>query len=117
MRTLAVAAVLLIALSTHATAQKDAPGTAVNRTIAVVPDGFIRIFQLTGSVRVQGWDRDSLAISGTVNVPAQGEFTVTPGKQGARVYLWGPDELRAQPSQLLIRVPRNSRLWIKTQSA
>ncbi len=123
MRVLVFTACLLVALTNHALAQKDAnvprasSSRAVNRTLAVVPDGYIRIFQLTGSVRLQGWDRDSLAITGTVNVPAQGEFVITPGKQGAKVSLSGPDEARAQPSHLVIRVPRNSQLYVKTQSA
>ena len=76
-----------------------------------------RLFQLAGTLRVQGWDRDSLAITGTLHIPDDGEFVVTPGKQGARVSLWGPDETRAGPSDLTIYVPRTSQVWIKSQSA
>ena len=97
--------------------QQESAATVVQRTIPVPASGFIRIFQLTGSVRVEGWDRDSVALNGTVIVPAAGEFVVTPGKQGAKISLWGPDETQAPPSQLVVRVPRRSQLWIKTQSA
>jgi hypothetical protein len=118
--TLLVGAQLLSAQTSAA--QKEAPRTAtgtttVQQTLAVPAAGFIRIFLLTGSIRVQGWDRDSLSLNGTVSVPADGEFQVLPGKQGARVSVWGPDETRAPPSQLVIRVPRRSQLWIKSQTA
>jgi DUF4097 and DUF4098 domain-containing protein YvlB len=52
-----------------------------------------------------------------LSLPAGAEFVVTPGKQGARVSFWGSDETRAEASQLRIRVPRKSQLWVKTQSA
>jgi DUF4097 and DUF4098 domain-containing protein YvlB len=118
MRKLSLLPIALIVLAGQAAAQKEIPPAApFKRTVWVAPQGFVRLFQLTGSLRVLGWDRDSLAISGTMHVPEQGEFTVTPGKQGVRVSLWGPDELRAKPSDLTIYVPRASQLWIKTQSA
>jgi DUF4097 and DUF4098 domain-containing protein YvlB len=116
MRTIILLSCLLAGFAHSAAAQKETLRT-VQRTLWVAPTGFIRIFHQTGSVRVEGWDRDSLSVAGTVSVPADGEFVITPGKQGARVSIWGPDETRTQPSQLVVRVPRRSQLWVKTQSA
>ncbi|MGH7469426.1 MAG: hypothetical protein ACRENP_15860 [Longimicrobiales bacterium] len=122
MRTALTLVCFLACLADVTAAQKQATTAGatvrtVRQTLWVAPTGFIRIFHLSGSLRVEGWDRDSLSVSGTVSVPGHGEFAITPGKQGARVSLWGPDETRAQPSQLIVRVPRRSQLWIKTQTA
>jgi DUF4097 and DUF4098 domain-containing protein YvlB len=99
-------------LAAGASAQKP-----VDRTIWVAPGGFVRIYNMVGSVRVYGWDRDSLQIQGTVQEPPAGEFVVSPGKQGAKVSVWGPTEIGVKPTDLIIRVPRRSQVWIKTQSA
>jgi putative adhesin len=123
MRTLLTLISALAIVSTSAVAQKQsAPAEAVVRrsidqTIWVAPAGYIRISHLAGSLRVEGWDRDSLSIQGVLSLPADAEFVVTPGKQGAKVAFWGSDDARAEASQLRIRVPRKSQLWVKTQSA
>jgi DUF4097 and DUF4098 domain-containing protein YvlB len=111
MRSLVIALCALL-LAAGASAQKP-----VDRTIWVAPGGFVRIYNMAGSVRVYGWDKDSLQIQGTVQEPPAGEFVVSPGKQGAKVSVWGPTEIGVKPTDLTIRVPRRSQLWIKTQSA
>src|SRR5262245_631588 len=87
MRTLLTLVSALAVMSAPAVAQKGAPVDAVVRrtidqTIWVAPAGYIRISHLAGTLRVEGWDRDSLSIEGVLSMPAAAEFVVTPGKQG-----------------------------------
>ena len=99
-------------LAAGASAQKP-----IDNTIWVAPGGFVRIYNMVGSVKVYGWDKDSLQIQGTLQEPPGGEFVVSPGKQGAKVSVWGPTEIGVKPTDITIRVPRRSQVWIKTQSA
>lgn len=110
MRTL-LALPLLLALVTPATAQQR-----LDERLAVAPDASIRIVNLSGSVRVVGWSRDSLVVTGTVDPAAR--FYMAGGGRGAKLGV----ELRANdagsaPANLEIRVPSRARLWIKTESA
>ena len=89
----------------------------VDQKFATVSAGFVRIFLLTGSVNVQGWDRDSIWIRGTVFEPPGEKLVIAPGAQGSKIALWGADESKVKPSQLTIYVPKRSQVWIKTQSA
>jgi DUF4097 and DUF4098 domain-containing protein YvlB len=92
---------------------------AGQRTIAerraARPDGAIRIHNLVGSVEVIGWDRDTIAVTGTVREGAEPfGFHVSGG--GAKLGIW-PGTGEALPSELRIQVPRRSRVSVKTESA
>lgn len=97
-----------------------APLTAqqkIDRRIAIAPDASIRIHNLVGSIRIVGWDRDSIAVTGSVP-PGAGSFYMGGAGRGAKLGIERHDELKeGQPATLDIRVPRNVRLWIKTGSA
>jgi hypothetical protein len=111
-RALLIAILALIGATAQVAAQKQ-----VDRRIPTVPDAYLRIFQLTGSVRVEGWDKDSVWVRGTA-FEAPGEpFSITPGPKGVKIMLWGEDETKVRPSQLTIYVPRKAMVWVKTQSA
>jgi len=102
---------LVLALATPAAAQQK-----LAERLAVAPDASIRIVTLSGSVRVVGWARDSVVVTGTVD-PA-GRFYLGGGGRGAKLGV----ELRANeagsaPAHLDIRVPSRARVWIKTESA
>jgi hypothetical protein len=112
LRIIALWLALLVAGVVPASAQMK-----VDQKVATVSAGFVRIFLLTGSVNVQGWDRDSIWIRGTAFEPPGEKLVIAPGPQGAKIALWGPDETKVKPSQLTIFVPRRSQVWIKTQSA
>jgi DUF4097 and DUF4098 domain-containing protein YvlB len=74
----------------------------------------IRIINLAGSVHVTGWDRDSVAVVGV------------PGDSNARFFIGGSDRSLKLgldtpegtpirwPTDLDVRVPAASRVWIKT---
>jgi hypothetical protein len=84
---------------------------------AVVPNGFVRIFMLGGSVTVIGWDKDSLVVTGTVNEPAGDRFAIGVTPKGAKMGLWSDFETGLQPSHITVRVPHKSQVWVKTTGA
>lgn len=87
----------------------------IDRRIPIAPDVAVRINNLEGTVRIIGWDHDSLAVQGTV--PAGVEF-----------YFGGRDRLakmgverdpKAKPSGpvfLDVSVPRGARVWVRTNA-
>lgn len=111
-----VLAALLAALTTMPAAAQTQGLEKIDRRIWVAPDGYIRLFDMAGSIRVVGWDRDTLAITGTMTLSGDAEFVVSPGKQGAKVSIWGAANGTAR-GDLVVRVPRKSQVWIKTQEA
>ena len=89
------------------TGQRVAAGQGLDR------DGSVRVFVLNGSVRVTGWERDSVAVTGTA---AKGqELFIGGGRRGMKLGLWDrTDADNAQPSHLDVRVPAGARVWVKT---
>lgn len=101
------------------------PGTAlgqsnpqrVERKIAVDADASIRIHNLNGSVRVEGWDRDTLSVVATISDPLKNRFFFGGSAHGAKMGIEAPMELDQAPAHLVIRVPTRARLWIKAAGA
>ena len=87
----------------------------IDRRIAIASDASIRIWNLAGITRIVGWDRDSIAVTGTV---PQGAFYMGGSGRGAKLGVERPDGSKGDsPATLEIRVPRGARLWIKSASA
>ena len=108
-RTQALLLLALLAIGAQdATAQRK-----INVRYAVVPAGFVRIAAPSGNVQVRGWNRDSLAVSGTVPQAFNVEIT----KQGAKVGIWSDDAASDAPAQITVYIPARSHLWVKTTSA
>jgi DUF4097 and DUF4098 domain-containing protein YvlB len=84
---------------------------------AVVPNGFVRIFMLGGSVTVIGWDRDSLHVSGTVYESAGDRFALGVTPKGAKLGMWSDLLSSLEPSHITVRVPHRSQVWVKTTGA
>jgi hypothetical protein len=102
--------VLLLVAAAPVAAQRP-----IDERRAAAADGAIRIHNLAGSVRVTGWDRDTIAVTGTVREGAE-PFALHVSGGNAKLGIW-PGSGEALPSQLEVRVPRRSRVWIKTESA
>jgi putative adhesin len=100
---------LLIAAATSA-AQRP-----VERRMQLDADGSVRITNLVGSVRVNGWDRDSLVIRGTVSKGDQ--FFAGGGHSGAKGFVEAADQRNPGPSHLEVFAPRKAKIWIKTATA
>lgn len=92
------------------------PQQRVDRRFAIAPDASIRVQNLVGSVRVTGWDKDSIAVTGSV---AQGgRFYAAGAGRGAKLGIEEPGEItKFLPSHLEVMVPHRSRVWVKTSSA
>jgi len=77
------------------------------------PVGAVRIQNLAGSVRVAGWDRDSIAVTGSVTGKGS---PVQLHVAGANAKVW-VEESAAAVAHLEIRVPARARVWIRTGEA
>ena len=88
----------------------------LDRRIAIAADASIRIYNLTGTTRVLGWDRDSIAVTGSA--PLGTAFFIGGAGRAAKLGLEPQDEKKgAGPSggggHLDVRVPRGARVWVK----
>lgn len=104
-------AVLMICGANTAHAQR-----ALDERRATVPDGFVRIFMLSGTVSVVGWDRDSIVVTGTVHESAGNRFAIGTTPKGAKLGLWSDVDAGVPPSHIVVRVPHRSQVWVKTTS-
>lgn len=109
-----LAASILAALgmaSTRAGAQER-----IERGLAASADATIRVYNLSGSTTISGWDRDSVAVVAEI----------APG--AGRLYMGGHDAIKlgVEPpspagkpgfARLEIRVPRGSVVWVKAADA
>ncbi|HEX6559560.1 MAG TPA: DUF4097 family beta strand repeat-containing protein [Longimicrobiales bacterium] len=111
-RMLTLALLLLTFCAGNAAAQRT-----INERHAMVPDGFVRIFLLAGSVNVIGWDKDSLAVTGTVWEPPGDRFGVGITPRGAKMGLWSDVAENVKPSNITVYLPRRSQVWVKTTDA
>ncbi len=87
----------------------------LNRGFPLDRDAAIRILNLAGSITVRGWDRDSVAVSGNVP-PGEGMFYAG-GRGGAAKMGVEPKGTTPPRAELQVMVPRNARVWIKTDEA
>jgi hypothetical protein len=87
----------------------------IERRIAVDAHASIRIFNLAGSTRVTGWDRDSIVVTGTVP-RGGGTFFIGGAGAGAKLGVTS-DSLDAPGSKLEVFVPRGATVWVKSSSA
>ncbi|HUP00418.1 MAG TPA: DUF4097 family beta strand repeat-containing protein [Gemmatimonadota bacterium] len=101
---------ILLVLATAGTASAQ---DEVNRRIGIDAHAYIKVYLLEGSVRVVGWDRDSLAVSGTV---ATGRLFFGGAGKSAKLGVWD-DNLESGSADLEVRVPATSTIWIKSHEA
>jgi hypothetical protein len=83
---------------------------------AAAPSGFIRIHSIVGSVRVTGWDRDSVVVTGTAAETKLDRFEVHGSYEGTKMGFFGEGS-QLKPSHVEVRVPAGSQVWVKTASA
>lgn len=103
--------VALGVLATPAGAQRT-----IDQRYAAAPTTYIRIHSIVGSVRVTGWDRDSVAVTGTVSETKLDRFAVAAGYEASKMGFFG-EGTDLKPSHLEIRVPAGSQVWVKTANA
>lgn len=80
-------------------------------------DGSLRIQVPAGTVRIIAWDRDSVAVHGTI-APGGGGFYGGGRGRAGKMGIDSRDPSGAGPgADLEIRVPARARLWVKTTAA
>jgi hypothetical protein len=92
----------------------------VMQRFAVTPTASIRLFGDVGSLRIVGWDRDSVVVTGTL--PAGARLDASRGgdprkpSPGMKIYVEVPRS-PAPDAKLELRVPSRARVWSKSGSA
>ncbi len=87
----------------------------VERGIRLNSDGSIRIYNNVGSVRVVGWNRDSVAVRGSLGQGNELHFGGSAG--GVKMFVEGRDERNPAPAAIEVMVPARAKVWVKTASA
>ncbi|MEP7327061.1 MAG: DUF4097 family beta strand repeat-containing protein [Gemmatimonadota bacterium] len=108
---------LLLALPVASGLAQASPPQRVERKLAIDPDASIRIYNLNGSVRVEGWDRDTISVVATIGDPLKNRFFFGGGTRGAKMGIESPLDLDQAPAHLIVKVPNRSRVWIKAATA
>ncbi len=80
------------------------------------PGGTVKISVPSGTVRVTGWDRDSVELGGTIGGGQRLEFGIQGRETRIRI-VPVPDAREGGASALRVRVPRGSHVAIRTSSA
>ena len=89
----------------------------VNRGWSLDADPSIRIHLAAGRLRITGWERDSLAVTGSISAGG-GRFYGGGSGKGAKLGVETQDWSGSGPASTFdVSVPRGSRLWVKTASA
>lgn len=105
---------LLVAL-TIACASIAGAQTKISRGIHLNADGAIRIYNLGGSVKVTGWNRDSVSVRGTIGKGSV--FHMGGGNAGMKMFVEDTDERNPAPADLEVFVPTKAKVWVKTATA
>ena len=93
-----------------------AMGERVSRETAAEPDGEVQIVNVSGAVRVIGWDQAKVQMVADLGRGVE-ELEFKRDGDVTRIRVKWPSDEQAESSDLTIHVPRQSTLMIKTVSA
>jgi DUF4097 and DUF4098 domain-containing protein YvlB len=89
---------------------------AIEQRAPADPKGEVEIVNVSGTVRVIGWNKAEVEVTGEIESRDQLEFTSEGARTFIRVVL--PHNRRVtSDTQLIVRIPENSSLLLKTTSA
>jgi hypothetical protein len=92
----------------------------VDQRRAVTSNASIRISGSFASIRIVGWDRDTLVVTGTVPTGAwiDGNLAETGSPaSGVKMYLAGATESQPPSAAVELRVPARARVWAKSSTS
>jgi len=100
-----------------AVASPASAGTPINQRAAADPSGAVEISNVAGTVRVTGWDRNEVEVTGDLGEGTERlEFAVIDKVTRVKVIL--PDRSHnVEDTDLVVRIPSASRLAVTTVSA
>lgn len=106
----AILATLVAAVSPSAAQSRVDRPVSVDRRFPIDRDAYVKIYLLDGEVLVTGWEKDSIAVTGTVE---SGQLFSGGRGKSAKLGLWeGPGSGR-----LDVKVPASATVWVKSESA
>lgn len=109
-----VPAVLALLVAAAAPARAQAP---IDRRVPADRDVAVRLVNLVGTTRITGWDRDTVAITGSLPAEA-GTLYVGGSRAAVKIAVEGPETTeRYAGATLEVRVPRGARLLVKSIAA
>lgn len=92
-------------------------GTPINERAAADPQGMVEVSNVAGTVRVSGWDRSEVEVTGELGEGTEKlEFTSANKVTRVKVILPGRSH-NVEDTDLVLRVPAASRLYVNTVSA
>jgi len=111
-RTAALAAGLALTIASSAMAQ-----SRIERGVPAASDATIRVYNLSGSTTIAGWDRDSVALVAELE-PGAGRLFIGGSREAIKLGL-EPPTAGATPgsARFEVRVPRGSVVWVKAADA
>jgi len=89
--------------------------TKVNRGLPLNSDAAIRIYNSVGTVRVVGWNRDSVNVRGVLGKGTT--LHMGGGRAGIKMFVEGIDDRNPAPANIEVSVPARSKVWVKTATA
>jgi DUF4097 and DUF4098 domain-containing protein YvlB len=89
----------------------------VNERFPAPTDGFVRIYNIVGSVKVMGWSKDSIAVTGSAIIGPKEGFIMHRSAEGTKLGVWDESLDAGKPTILEIYVPAKSSVWVKTGSS
>jgi hypothetical protein len=107
---------LSLMLAPHAVAAQQK--VDIHRSASPTPS--VRLMGAFSSVKVIGWDRDSIALTGAVGAGSRlegGPNTLSGPVSGMKFFLEAAEGASITSNKLELRVPRQARVWIKAGSA
>ena len=112
MKSFKYAAIAMFIMAMPALAQQN-----VDQKRPAKKDGIVQVFNLAGSVRITAWDREEIAVKGTLGKGVERlEFSGSNGRTLIKVVIPTRTHESAD-AQLEIQVPAGSRLDVETVSA
>jgi DUF4097 and DUF4098 domain-containing protein YvlB len=114
MRTIAVT--LMTALLLSATGARAGDDRSIDRTVPAEAKGEVEIVNLAGNVKVRGWDRAEVQIHAELGDDVE-KLDVQSSKGRTSINVIVPSNRHAGETDLMVDVPRDSTLLVKTVSA
>lgn len=106
----------VVALAAFVVAASTAGAQAkLNRGLQLDATGAVRIYNNVGSVRVTGWNRDSVAVRGVLG--KGNTLHMGGGRSGMKMFIEGMDERNPAPADIEVMVPVRAKVWVKTATA
>lgn len=105
----------LIAFAFALSASVAGAQTKISRGIHLNADGAIRVYNLGGSVKITGWNRDSVSVRGSIGKGSV--LHMGGGNAGIKMFVEDMDERNPAPAMLEVFVPVRAKVWVKTATA